>query len=212
MDRRPVVLFDLDGTLSDSATSILTALRAAVADHGLPALDPATERALLGPPFRDSFREFVPDAEIETLLQRYREHYAHTRTDTVAFPGTAKIVAALRAAGSRVGIATSKNEPDARTIVAHLGIDVDEVTGDTLEGTRGSKADVVAEALLRFGSPAPGEVIMVGDRRHDVEGARAHGIDCIAVRWGFAPPGELEQVAPAVIVDDAAQLAEALGV
>ena len=86
------------------------------------------------------------------------------------------------------------------------------IGGDALDGSRNSKALVIEDVLQRLGAPQPSSVLMVGDREHDVLGARAHGIETVSVRWGYAPAGELEAVSPLAIVDSAAELAALLGV
>lgn len=212
--RPAVVLFDLDGTLSDSAPGIVEALRHAFAVTGCPPLDPAQERSLLGPPFHHSLPPLVGDDRFPAVLAAYREHYRTTMFTAAVYPGVSEVLDRLGAAGVTVGVATSKAEPFAVPIVEHLGLAgrVATVCGDTLDGGRPTKADVIAEALHRLGDPPGDRVRMVGDRSADVEGARAHGIDTIAVGWGYAMPGELAAAAPAHTVADADELAEVLGV
>ncbi|MGN6610039.1 MAG: HAD-IA family hydrolase [Jatrophihabitans sp.] len=209
----PVVLFDLDGTLSDSAPGILASLRHAFATHGLPPLDATTERALLGPPFYESLPPLLGDVDVMAVIGTYREHYAAgAMYDTSPYPGVGTLLRALHADGVRVAVATSKPEHYAVPIVERLGYApfFETVGGDDLHGTRRTKADVIAEVLRRLGHPEPDDVVMVGDRSHDVEGARAHHIRCVGVRWGYALEGELEAAAPVGIVADAAALQQTL--
>ena len=210
----PIVLFDLDGTVSDSAAGILAALRHAFAANGIAPLDPATERALLGPPFYESLPPLVGADRVPAVIASYREHYACTMYETAAFDGVPAVLEALRTAGRRLAVATSKPEPYAVPIVEHLGLSetFETIGGDELDGSLRTKALVIAKVLQRLGNPAPENVVMVGDRLHDVLGAREHGIDCIAVRWGYATPGELDDARPARIVDSPAALAAELGV
>lgn len=211
----PVVLFDLDGTLSDSAPGILAALRHAFEVIGLPPLDAATERAILGPPFYESLPPLVGPDRVPDVIAAYREHYGRGGMfDTSVFAGVTGVLGALRAAGVRLAVATSKPEAYAVPIVEHLGLAgfFETVGGDTLDGALNTKALVIGEVLDRLDGPEPGDVVMVGDRSHDVLGARAHGIDCLAVGWGYAVPGELAAAAPAAVCATAAELAEHLGV
>ena len=212
--KAPIVLFDLDGTVSDSAAGILAALRQAFTANGIAPLDAATERSLLGPPFYQSLPPIVGADQVPAVIASYREHYAHTMFETVAFDGVPDVLAALRADARRLAVATSKPEPYAVPIVEHLGLaeDFETVGGDELDGSLPTKALVIGKVLNRLGNPAPRDVVMVGDRQHDVLGAREHGIECIAVRWGYADPGELDEARPARIVDSPAELAAALGV
>jgi phosphoglycolate phosphatase len=212
----PVVLFDLDGTISDSAGSILTALRAAFAELGIPPLSAEDERTILGPPFYEVLPPFIGDVDVHDVIAAYRARYvgAGGMFDTEIFPGVGELIASIAASGRRIGLATSKPEIYAAQIVEHLGLaqHFTVIGGDTPDGARSSKALVIEDVLLRLGSPKPNEVVMIGDRRHDVLGARTHGVDTIAVRWGYAPPGELEAANPLAIVDSAAELATLLGV
>lgn len=210
----PVVLFDLDGTLSDSAPGILAALRHALSEHGVPPLDPVTEQALLGPPFYESLPPLVGTDRLPSVIDAYRSRYDTTMYDTVAFPGVVDVLAALAAAGRRLAVATSKPEFYAGPIVEHLGLTsyFETVGGDSSDGGRPTKAAVVDEVLRRLGNPDPSDVMMVGDRSHDVVGARVHGIETVAVTWGYAIEGELAAAGPAHVVDTAAELAAVLGV
>ena len=212
--RPQVVLWDLDGTLSDSAPGILAALRHAFEANGLPQLDPVTERALLGPPFYESLPPLIGEAALPAVIAAYREHYgAGGMYDTQLFPGVADVVAALHKDGVRLAVATSKPEHYAVPIVEHLGlIDYFEtVGGDELDGSLPTKALVIEKVMRRLGGPPAATVRMVGDRSHDVMGARAHGIDTVAVTWGYATPGELDAAGPVATCATAEELAVALG-
>lgn len=190
-----VVLFDLDGTLSDSAPGILGCLRVAFADHDLAPLDPQTERALLGPPFYDTLPPLIGEAMVAPVIASYRERYGPGGGMylTEAFDGAGRLVTALHEAGVILGLATSKPEVNAEPIMQKLGLAAyfTAICGDTLDGARRTKALVVGEALRRLGDPVPADVLMVGDRRHDVEGAAEYGVGCLGAGWGYGVPGEL---------------------
>lgn len=208
------VLFDLDGTLSDSAPGILGALRAAFAVNGLPPLDPRLERTLLGPPFYESLPPLIGEQNVAGVIEAYREHYgAGGMFETTAYDGIPVVLATLRAAGLRLAVATSKPEYYAVPIVEHLALTeyFETVGGDDLDGSLRTKALVVGKVLRRLGSPEPSTVVMVGDRAHDVAGARAHGISCIGAGWGYGLPGELEQAGAAPICATPRELLSALG-
>jgi phosphoglycolate phosphatase len=104
------------------------------------------------------------------------------------------VLADLRARDIALAVATSKPEAFAVPIVEHLGIAeyFTTVGGDALDGSRDTKAKVIASVLDRLGSPDPAHVLMLGDRSHDIDGARAHGIDCLGAGWGYGHPGELD--------------------
>jgi phosphoglycolate phosphatase len=189
------VLFDLDGTLSDSAPGILGALRTSFAEAGLDWVDPDTARSLLGPPFWHSLPPLVGEHRVAQVVASYRRHYVEDGAmfDTARYDGVAETLQALAGRGVRLAVATSKPEPHASRIVAHLELAgfFETVCGDTLDGGRDSKALVVGEALRRLGNPDPATVLMVGDRSHDVLGAAAHGLDCAGALWGYGSAAEL---------------------
>jgi phosphoglycolate phosphatase len=210
-----VVLFDLDGTLSDSAPGILGALRHAFAVNGLPPLDPTTERVLLGPPFYDSLPPLIGGTEnLARVIAAYREMYgAQGMYDTSAYDGIVDVLAALRASGVRLAVATSKPEQYAKPIVEHLGLAqfFETVGGDELDGSLRTKALVIDKVLRRLAAPDPADVVMVGDREHDVFGARDHGIRCVGAGWGYGLPGELERAGADPVCAEPTQLLAALG-
>ncbi len=189
------VLFDLDGTLSDSAPGILGALRASFAEVGLDWVDQDTARSLLGPPFWHSLPPLVGEHRVAAVVAAYRKHYVEDGAmfDTARYDGVLQTLEVLAGHGCRLAVATSKPEPHAVRIVAHLGLAefFESVGGDTLDGARDSKALVVGEVLARLGNPDPATVLMVGDRSHDVLGAAAHGVRCAGALWGYGSAEEL---------------------
>lgn len=209
-----LLIFDLDGTLSDSAPGILAALRHAFAVNGVPPLDAVTEQALLGPPFYTSLPPLIGgEDKLAAVIAAYRDHYqSGSMFDTTAYDGVADVLAAAGDAGRRLAIATSKPEHYAVPIVEHLGLArfFDTVAGDTLEGGRPTKADVVGEVLARLGAD-PADAVMIGDREHDVFGAREHGIPCVGAGWGYGLPGELQAAGADPICDRPRDLVAALG-
>jgi phosphoglycolate phosphatase len=210
-----VVLFDLDGTLSDSAPGILASLRHAFIDNGVPPLDDDTARTLLGPPFYTSLPPFLGDeATLWDVIHSYRAFYrAGAMYDTTVYDGVREALDAVQAAGATMAVATSKPEAQAGPIVQRLGLAGYFVTvgGDLDDGSRGTKALVVGEVLRRLGDPAPDTVLMVGDREHDVLGARAHGIETVGAGWGYAEPGELAAAGARTVCASPTDLPAALG-
>ena len=203
-----VVLFDLDGTISDSQRGILAALRHAFATRGVPSMDAATERAVLGPPFYESLPPLIGDVPLADVIEAYRTRYCSTMFDTDIYPGVAELIVTLAAGGTRLALATSKPESYAVKIVEHLGLahHFEVLGGDALDGSRGTKALVIADVLRRLGDPDPATVMMIGDREHDVLGARAHGVETIGVRWGYGSAGELESANPYAIAASACEV------
>jgi phosphoglycolate phosphatase len=123
------------------------------------------------------------------------------------------VLAVLQVSGVRMAVATSKPERYAIPIVEHLGLTefFETVGGDELDGSLRTKALVIAKVLDRLGSPDPDSVVMVGDRAHDVLGAREHGITCIGAGWGYGLPGELLDAGADPICAAPRELLAALG-
>ncbi len=210
----PVIMFDLDGTLSDSAPGILGSLRHAFDVNDLPRLDPVTERALLGPPFYQSLPPLIGEAALSDVIAAYREHYGRVGMyETSAYAGIREVLAGLRAQEVLLAVATSKPEAYAVPIVEYLGLTefFETVGGDELDGSLRTKALVIGKVLARSGLPDPSTVLMVGDRMHDIEGARVHRIAAVGVQWGYAVPGELAAAQPSAICATPGELAELLG-
>jgi phosphoglycolate phosphatase len=204
------MLFDLDGTISDSGAVIVACLRLTFAELGLPPLDPATERSLLGPPFRETMPALIGSHDVENVIAVYRRHYAADGAmyQTEAYAGIEAVLRGLVAAGTQLALATSKAEMMAAPILERLSL-LDcftHVCGDLPDGSRGAKALVVGEALRRFGHPEPGDVLMVGDRRHDVQGAAAHDVRTLGAGWGYGAAGELADAGAIKIFDQPADL------
>lgn len=208
------LFFDMDGTLIDSEPGIVGGIVHTFDALGqmLPSADQL--RGWIGPPLRDSFHErFGGDQGlVEQALALYRERYDSVGwTEHSVFPGIASAIQALYAAGHRMAVVTSKNERFARRIVEHLpfGGHFEEVVGASDDGERRFKPDLVAEALRRL-QLEPAQCVMIGDRRMDIEGARAHGMRSIGVLWGFGDEAELRRAGADVLARDPAQLASLL--
>lgn len=192
------ILFDLDGTITDSAPGILHRLSRTLENLGYP-VPPATElMAFVGPPILDGFRAVanLTQEEAETALVEYRALAAADgpEADSVVYPGMIGVLRDINKAGTPLAITTSKSETQANRVLKHLGIDelFTVITGASDDETRSSKADVVEEALnrLRAHDVSLDNVVLVGDRHHDIEGAASHGIPTIMVEWGYGSPAE----------------------
>jgi len=206
----PLVLLDLDGTLIDSIPGITASIAVAYRRCGLPVPSPAELRTFVGPPIGDSLRAHgVPEDRIGEVVRAYREDFGATGMhDATVFDGVPELLADLRAAGCRLVVATSKPEVFAVPICVDHGLTplVDGVFGAPLDES-GTKADVIARALAAEPhAPSPATTLMVGDREHDVHGARAHGIDCVGVTWGYAAPGELAAAGAVAVVETVDEL------
>jgi phosphoglycolate phosphatase len=212
-----VVLFDLDGTLTESAPGITRSIAYAIEGAGLPPLDDATLLRFVGPPLFDSFRDIagLDDAGAKAAIDAYREYFiASGMYENSVYPGIFTLLQALVDDGRRLAVATSKPTPQAVPIVEHFGLSgfFELVRGPETDGLRATKADVLTDVLKAMAiAPGP-EVVLVGDRSHDVIGAHAVGIGCIGVAWGYGSREELLSSGADVIASDVEELADLLGV
>ncbi len=194
MSQHAVVLFDLDGTLTDSAAGIIGSLRRAFDVHGLPQLTPEQARSMLGPPFTKSLPAFVAPELVDEVIATYRGFYSSGGMfEAPVYDGIPELLEQLRRRGTTLAVATSKVEAYAVPILQSVGLFdyFDTVCGDDFDASRDSKALVIGEALRRLAHPDPATVLMVGDRVHDVEGSAQHGIRCAGAGWGYGSPAEL---------------------
>jgi phosphoglycolate phosphatase len=210
------ILLDLDGTVTDSAPGITETLAYTFAAMGYPVPDADELLRYVGPPILDSFRDRAGWSLDERMraLEIYRERYLDRGAyDAVLYPGMGELVRDIAAAGIPLSLATSKPELPATLMLEHFTIaqHFTIITGASADETRSAKADVVAEALVRLRALDTdlSRPVMIGDRVHDVEGAAAHGIPTIAVRWGYGDDGEHAHAV--AVADDAAALRRMLG-
>lgn len=191
------VLFDLDGTIVDSAPGITGSLAHRFQELGLPVPSPTELLRYVGPPILDSFRDlagFSPE-QSQKALSLYRLHYLSDGVfDAAVYPGVPEVLAAIHEHGTPLSLATSKPETPATTILEHYDLlqYFDIVTGASDDEVRSAKADVVEEALKRLVALGAdtSRPVLVGDRSHDVHGAAAHEVPTIFVRWGYGSPAE----------------------
>jgi phosphoglycolate phosphatase len=193
------ILFDLDGTISDSAPGILESLTYTFRKVGVPVPDRDTLMSFVGPPIMDTFRTAMgmDDAQAEHTLAVYREHYfSHGALDSEMFPGIDVVLRTLHEAGLPISTATSKPETPATYILEHYGLTgyIDIITGASDDEVRSSKADVVDEALRRLDAHGfdVSRPVLIGDRVHDVEGATVHGVPVVFAEWGYGSPAEAD--------------------
>lgn len=211
------VLFDLDGTIVDSAPGIFHCFEHTFRMLHREAPSREVMRPFLGPPLAATFSDIVglSGDELDRAIAIYRAEYAAGGAiNAELFPGVMGVVRAVRAAGIPVGLATSKVETGVRMVLTHfdIGDDFDVLGTASDDDTRSDKADVVRFALdcLDEAGADISRVVLVGDRIHDVDGAAAHGVDSILVGWGYGTPEEL--AAATMRVRTPAELRVALGV
>lgn len=188
------ILFDLDGTLTDSGEGIINCASLALRHYGIPVPDREIMRVFVGPPLRDTFFKFgVPEDKLDEAVEIYRSRYIPIgKFENTPYPGIYDLLARLKAEGHKLYVATSKPEQMSMDILNKFELTsyFDLLAGATLDGSRDHKADVIAYLLQQTGSDM--EAIMVGDTVYDVVGAAAHGIPTVGVSWGYGSVAEME--------------------
>jgi phosphoglycolate phosphatase len=191
------ILFDLDGTIIDSAPGITATLAYTFETMGWPVPSPGELLAYVGPPILDSFRDRAGMnlGEAAEALAIYRPRYLESGAfDSSVFPGVPEVLHAVHAAGIPLSLATSKPETPATLMLSHFGLldYFDIITGASDDEVRSSKEDVVAEALVRLAAMGAdlARPVLVGDREHDIEGAAANSVPTIFADWGYGAAAE----------------------
>lgn len=181
------ILFDLDGTLTDSGEGIMHCAELTLQHYHLPIPTRNEMRSMVGPPLRDSFLRFgIPEAELDNAVAFYRKHYlAVGQFENFPYPGIEQLLQRLKAEGNRLYVATSKPEAMAKDILTHFGLSqyFTIICGAISDGSRNTK-EAVIEHLLSIMAETK-DLMMVGDTIYDVRGAAYHGIPCVAVTWGY---------------------------
>jgi phosphoglycolate phosphatase len=209
------LFFDLDGTLTDPAPGIAACFVHSARALGHSALTEADVRRYIGPPIREAFGEILATRDagrIEEALRIYRERFSTVGLfENAVYPGVHDALARLCAAGHVLSIVTSKPTVYAERIVDHFELRqfVHHVYGAELSGERSTKAELVAHALAAE-QLTPPQACMIGDREHDVHGARAHALAAIGVTWGYGSRAELQAAGAHHVVDTLTELLAAV--
>ncbi|MEZ5205126.1 MAG: HAD hydrolase-like protein [Acidimicrobiales bacterium] len=208
------MLFDLDGTITDPEVGITGSFRHALDAVGHPVADDADLRWVIGPSIAESLDRFGLPAELhDEVVARYRARLRDVGlAQAVLHDGMVDVLDALRSDGVRLALASAKMIDMGEATLEQFGLldRFDLVAGTLADGLPRTKAQIVAGALAGLGHPDPATVAMVGDRRHDVEGARANGCIAVAVSWGFAAPDEHDPLPPDHHVASPAELLDRL--
>lgn len=203
-----IVLFDLDGTLTDSGEGITKCVKLALDHFGIPVDSLDSLRYFVGPPLRDSFlKAGVPEDKIEEAIAIYRSRYTNVGLfENIPYPGIRELLEKLTAQGFRLFVATSKPEEMAVRVLEKFDLYryFEKVCGATLDKTRDSKSAVIAYLLESAGNAQ--NAIMVGDTAFDVVGAAEHGIPTIGVSWGYGNVDEMKASGAIAIANTAEEL------
>ena len=215
------ILFDLDGTLTESGEGITKCVQYALEKLGRPESDLEKLKVFIGPPLMeqfmkyadlDSFQEFygLSKEDAGKAVEYYRERYSTTGIfENCPYPGVEKLLQELRRKKYLLAVASSKPEYYVKQILDYFNLTeyFDEIVGSEMNGARTNKTEVIEETLKRLGLDHHREqVIMVGDKEHDVLGARKAGLDCVAVSYGYGTEEELAASQPLQIVASAEEI------
>ena len=211
-----IVLFDLDGTLIDSERGITNCATYALSKFGIRIDDPLTLRPFIGPPLFDSFSKTYGFSDEDALkaVGYYREHFKEKGIyEFTLYNGIEELLARLKSAGKTLILATSKYELYAKQIISHLGFDkyFSLSVGSCKDGSRAAKAEVIAYALETYGVTDYSRAVMIGDRKHDIIGAKQVGIDSIGVLYGFGTREELESHGATYVARDTDEILDIIG-
>ena len=186
-----VILFDLDGTLTESGEGITKSVQYALERIGKPEPDLGKLKVFIGPPLMEMFMQYaqIDEATAKQAVEIYRERYSVTGIfENAVYPGIENMLAQLEKKGYILAVASSKPEVYVRQILDHFGLTryFTEIGGSELNGRRTNKTEVIEDVLKRLNMDKHrDQVIMVGDKEHDVYGARKAGLECIAVSFGY---------------------------
>lgn len=201
----PALLFDLDGTLTDPFVGISRCIEYALEKLGRPSPPVEELRWCIGPPLRSVFARLLATEDaalIDAGVVHYRDRYATVgKFENTLIPGMAETLELLSSQGLRMAVATSKLESFAVDIVSHFGLarHFEAVHGSRPDGSNADKTALLGQ-ILRQTPLDPRRTIMIGDRSHDVVGAKANGVACVGVLWGYGDRAELEEAGAVALV------------
>lgn len=201
------LLFDLDGTLTDPMEGITRSVRYALRHFGIEVTDLHSLTPFIGPPLAESFREFYgfDDERIPEAIRVMREYFNERGwCENRLYDGMPQLLGRLQATGHTLAVATSKPVVFARRILDHFDLTryFSFVGGAEMDGRRQAKAEVIAHVLQELQIADPATCLMIGDRRHDIAGAAAVGMDSCGVLWGYGSREELTEAGATCIAAD----------
>ena len=210
-----IILFDLDGTLTDPKVGITRCVQYALEKMGIIEDDIEKLVHFIGPPLMLTFKEsyHLTEEQAWQALGYYRERFSTVGLyENAVFPGIPELLAGLKEQGKTLYVATSKPTVYSERILEHFGLHgyFQAIIGSNLDGTRVEKYEVIDYLLSQLGDHDRSKVLMVGDRKHDIIGARRHGVAVAAVAYGYGTLEELDQAKPDYIVHTVKELTELL--
>lgn len=209
--RYDLILFDLDGTLTDPSEGITGSMRYALAKMNLPPRSQDELLSFIGPPLLDTFRVTLglDEADTARAVKYYRDYYTRRGIhENTIYPGIGTLLEDLRQAGFTLAVATTKAVVFAEQVLQHFSLrhHFAQVAGSNLDGTGGKKEALIASILAEHPVIPRRRAVMIGDRYFDIHGARANGIASIAVTYGYGTRRELKEVGPTSLVGSVSAL------
>lgn len=211
MKRFSYILFDLDGTLSDSKEGITKSFQYALEYFGIKVENLDELEPVIGPPLKASFMNFygLTEEEAVVAIAKYRERFGKIGLyENEIYPGIKELLKELAEQGDQIAIASSKPTEYVEQICEYFQIKdyFHHIIGSFMDGRRVEKEEVVEEAIAQFGNISKDEIIMVGDRKFDVIGAHERGLKAIGVTYGYGGREELTEAGADVLVDNVKEL------
>ena len=210
MIQKEYIFFDLDGTLTDSSEGITKSVMYSLLKFGIEE-EQNNLLKFIGPPLRDSFMDFYgfDEETAKKAIVYYREYYQDKGIfENFVYKGMEDVLIALKQAGKKLVVATSKPEEFAKQILEHFGLAdyFEYIAGACMNETRLKKLEVIEYALESCDITDRSQVLMIGDREHDVIGAKGAGIECMGVLYGFGSREELETAGAEYIAETVADI------
>ncbi len=207
------VLFDLDGTITDSSEGIVNSILYALRSMGKQEDDVDRLRSYIGPSLKDTFQNnyFPAEEQCKKAIAFYREYYATKGIfENKLYSGISEVLKTIKSGGGVVALATAKPTYFAKIILQYFGVEsyFDTIVGSHLKGTRTDKNEIIFEVLDQLGFPKSNDIYMIGDREYDIVGARKHDLKTIGVEYGYSIEGELSRVNPDFLVKSPSQILE----
>lgn len=204
MNHYDVILFDLDGTISDPKVGIVTSIQYALNKMGITESDTKKLELFIGPPLKDSFAAYYgfKDEKNNQAIQYYREYFAKQGLfENELYSGFQDLLEDLKQQGKKVFVATSKPTVFATRILEYFRIDhyFAGVVGSELDGTRSLKAEIIEYIINKY-ELNQDSMVMIGDRKYDIVGAKENHVASIAVTYGYGTLEELTAASPSYIV------------
>ena len=215
MKEKTYILFDLDGTLTDPMVGITKSVQYALKSYGIKEPDLEKLTPFIGPPLKDSFMKYYGFSEEQAVeaIGRYREYFAVTGMfENQVYDGIPQMLETLKAAGKKLFVATSKPEQFSIQILEHFHLKsyFDFVGAASMDEVRVKKDEVIAYVMETVGITDVRKMVMVGDREHDILGAKKHGMDSVGVLFGYGSRQELKEAGATYLVESVKELEKLL--